>query len=353
MTPHPIDSITVTEPATAQNLTIFPLTVSQTKGPDYLPLATAIEAHGLVVTEVDESGSVPDLQVENPSLHCVLLLDGEELRGAKQNRIVNTTILLAPRSRTRIPVSCTESGRWHYDSQIFACPKSVMPTKARRRKSQSVSHSLSQGLAYASDQGMVWDEVEALHAKTGSTSKTRAMADALLTLQQDMEAAAEAIRVTDGQCGFIAFINGEPAGLELISRTTVYAELHTQLIQSYAAEALTNRKLAPVDKSGTNGPTYLPLEELPQPDALAAKTFLEQCAAIAGKPYASVGMGKDWRFLNGRIVGSGLEVKDAWVHMAYFVEDEGMDSVSRERRMARASQRARYRRGGDEEGVVF
>jgi hypothetical protein len=353
MIPHPIESIHVTEPVTAGNLTIFPLTLSQTTGPDYIPLATAIEVHGLIVKEISESGSVPDLHVENPSAHCVLLLDGEELRGAKQNRIVNTTLLLAPRSRTQIPVSCTESGRWHYHSEIFACPKSVMPVKARRRKTQSVSESLKCGMAYSADQGMVWDEVEDLHQKSGSQSGTRAMADALNAMRDAMENATKAIQAGEDQCGFIAFINGEPAGLEFISRPTVYAELHTQLIQSYAAEAVTNRKLAPTDDSGAVGPTYFPDEELPKPESLAAKTFLEQCAAIPGKPYASVGLGTDWRFLNGRIVGSGLEVEKTWIHMAYFVEDEGKGRGSRTRRMARSSERARYRHRGGEEDVVF
>ena len=52
MTPHPIDHIIVKEPASAQNLTVFPLHLSQTTGPDYLPLSTAIEQHGLVVKEI-------------------------------------------------------------------------------------------------------------------------------------------------------------------------------------------------------------------------------------------------------------------------------------------------------------
>jgi hypothetical protein len=35
---------------------------------------------------------VPDLRVVNRAGKMVLILDGEELVGAKQNRIVNTTI---------------------------------------------------------------------------------------------------------------------------------------------------------------------------------------------------------------------------------------------------------------------
>ena len=46
------------------------------------------------VTEVSEAGSVPFIQVANRADRPLLLLDGEELIGAKQNRILNTTVLV-------------------------------------------------------------------------------------------------------------------------------------------------------------------------------------------------------------------------------------------------------------------
>jgi len=72
---------------------VIPLLTSINGSPKYLTLKEALEKKLLNVKEVDEGGSVPHLKVINKAKVSVLLLDGEELVGAKQNRVVNTTIL--------------------------------------------------------------------------------------------------------------------------------------------------------------------------------------------------------------------------------------------------------------------
>ena len=351
MIAHPIDDLTVKEPFTVQNLTVFPLFLSRLDGPTYIASSVAIERHGLEVTEISAGGSVPNLLVVNPSDFCVLLLDGEELRGAKQNRIINTTVLLAPRSKTIIPVSCTESGRWSYSSPTFSHSKTVMPAKARRRKTSSVTFQLAQGAQFQSDQGEVWDEVAELHDKVGSHSPTSAMAEAFEKMRRDLDAAVEQMPVAERQNGLIAMIDGKPAGMDLVSRPEAYAELHGQLVQSYAMEALASRRQAmrvkDPEKTG---------DSAEEPELLKAKAFLEQCAAIRGKDYPSVGLGTDWRFLREPVVGSGLEVDKTWIHLAYFLEEgeAGNGEHSRKGRMARMSRRSGYRRyRGDDDLTIY
>src|SRR3954469_7535295 len=78
---------------------------------EYISLGEAL-AKGLQVTEGDEAGDVGPLLVHNPLGVAVLLYDGEELVGAKQNRIPNVSVLLAAGSKAHVPVSCVERGRW-------------------------------------------------------------------------------------------------------------------------------------------------------------------------------------------------------------------------------------------------
>ena len=89
---------------------VIPLKTSVSQGPEYITLKEALERNQLKVKEVSRGGSVPELKVINNAEIPVLLLDGEELIGAKQNRVLNTTILLKEKSKTIIPVSCTEQG---------------------------------------------------------------------------------------------------------------------------------------------------------------------------------------------------------------------------------------------------
>jgi len=73
----------------------------------------------LKITELNDSGAVPQLKVMKNAELPVLILDVEELMGAKQNRIVNTSILLKEKFKTIIPVCCVEQGRWSYTSKKF------------------------------------------------------------------------------------------------------------------------------------------------------------------------------------------------------------------------------------------
>ena len=57
----------------------------------YGTLAEALRYGVIVVTEVNAGGSIPDLKVINNADSSVLLLDGEELKGAKQNRVLNAS----------------------------------------------------------------------------------------------------------------------------------------------------------------------------------------------------------------------------------------------------------------------
>ena len=55
----------------------------------------------------------------NNAVTPLLILEGEVLIGAKQDRIANTSLLIPPHVGKLIPVSCVEANRWEYQTNNF------------------------------------------------------------------------------------------------------------------------------------------------------------------------------------------------------------------------------------------
>jgi hypothetical protein len=310
-------------PQTHRDIVIWPLFASGANGISYRTLDEAISSSQAQVTEVSESGSVPQLKVINQSPESLLILDGEELIGAKQNRVVNATLLLEARSETIIPVSCTEQGRWRHVSNAFRSSDVVMEMKVRRAKVRSVSDSLKAGSGHASDQGEVWDEIHALHAKAMHASPTNAMHDLFVERENDMRAALAAFPVEPGQHGLLVSIRGNVVGCDLLSRADAYGRLHGKLVRSYVLDAL--------------------LEEpgVPKADEAQAREFLTSATTCREERFPSVGYGESVRLHNGQTAGAALIYEGTVIHVALFRFDADEATAAGSREMARLSQRRR------------
>ena len=310
------------QPQHFENLVVFPLFSPLDEGPRYVTLGQALKKGVLTVTEVHQSGSVPELKVTNKGKRRVLLLDGEELVGAKQNRVLNTTILLKKQSETVVPVSCTEQGRWSYVSDKFADSGVVMSPRMRVSKSQAVATSLEQSQRFRADQTQVWDEIEELSANAQVTSSTHAMRDVYQSKAGDLEKYMRAFLCLPHQRGLLAVIDGEVAGFDFLSRETAYKMAHPKLARSYALDALLQRT-----ESGTEVSSSI------------ARAFLDTALRSKGKKYESVGHGWDHRLEGEDLVGSALTFRNAVIHMAFFRST----AQQREERMARSRRRREFR----------
>ncbi len=298
-----LDRLEFGEVQTYKNLTVLPLFDGPDGEPAYLSLREGLEQQQVEITEVSEGGSVPNLKVNNRAERPVILVDGEELIGAKQNRIVNTTVLLAAQSETVIPVSCTEQGRWSYTSRQFGNSEEFMASKARYSKSRRVAASLKARATYDAIQSEVWKDVDTLHAKSGTSSRTRAMKDAYIQRSKDMEDYVKAFPLLDRQKGVIVFLNGTVLGGDYISRHSAYQSLHEKLIRSHAIEALAESKDTP---SGVDV-------------KIKGHSFLkEMLAAPEVTQHKAVGLGEDYRYEGENSCGAVLFYQDTPVHLTAF-----------------------------------
>ena len=317
-----------------ENMAVFELLRPRNGGPEYITLREALEKGVFTVTEVSEGGSVPELMVVNKGDIAVLLLDGEELRGAKQNRILNTTILVGPKSAIKVPVSCVEHGRWSYQGREFLESGNVMHREMRMLNVQKVSESLRAVKQFRSDQGEIWDKVAELHCALAVPSKTGAMTDVYDAKGADLDGYLKSFRLAGGQKGILVFVEGQPAGLDFVSREAAFATLFPKLLKSYAMEAML---LAERRKKGRGKGDAE--KALAKPSADGAREFMKRAAACEEKRYESVGLGWSYRYAVPGVVGSALGFNEKVIHMAFFrvdeaerMEDPGVMAGSRVRR---------------------
>lgn len=296
-------TIALEESQSYKNITVFPLFSDKNHGPEYLTLKEALALGVLTITEISEGGSVPQLKAINKGDLPILLLDGEELAGAKQNRVLNTTILLKERSETFIPVSCTEQGRWSYKSREFEDSDLIMAQKLRYKNIRSVAFNLKSSHEFRGNQSEVWDHVEEMQNDAGIHSSTNAMKDVYESRQDDLDEYLRAFPHLPGQRGILVFINGKATGLDMVSLESACAVLIPKLVKSYAIDAYLEAKV--------KERTY----EVSQDNALS---FLRRAMDCNEELYPSIGHGTDYRFEGRSVVGSALVFKDTVIHTAFF-----------------------------------
>jgi hypothetical protein len=293
--------------------------------PEYLLLEDAISAGVARITELSEGGSVPQLLFMNESERPVLLLDGEQLVGAKQNRVLNLTILAPPKQSVVIPVSCVEAGRWRHESKEFRVSPQPQYARGRAARTAQVSESLQSSKTRHSDQGAVWDDIRQKAERMSAPSPTSAMNAMYEKAAVPVEEYLRAFHWMEGQAGVAFGMGGQMVGLDLFDHPATMQRMFPKLLRSYALDAL--------DEGAAEA-------------AAEMNGLLSQLALAPVFAEPAVGLGKDLRIQGLGLVGAGLWVETRYVHMAAFRVDGGHGGIKT--RMARPS-----RRRGEGPDVVY
>lgn len=302
-----LSALTIGEGKSHRNLTVFPVFSGYAKGNGYVLLKDAMESEKFTVTEVDEGGSVPNLKVINQLDEDVLILDGEELIGAKQNRIVNTTIIIGKKKEVIIPVSCVERGRWRYSRKNFAHSPHHLYSALRHKKLKSVSASLKTAASYRADQNEIWQDIEEKAKRLSVHSDTEAMNEIFENYEDEVKKYEQSFSPKPEQIGFIAMIDNKVVGCDIFGAKNVLPKVYRNLLKGYILDALEKNMERRQTASGVK-------------ENLNKKTnsFLVKLKKVKREKFKSVGEGDDIRLESKDVNGAALVHKERVVHMAAF-----------------------------------
>jgi hypothetical protein len=269
---------------------------------EYISSNRAIKAGALEIVEVSEGGSVNTLIVINRAESMVFLLDGEILHGAKQNRVVNSSVLLAPRSKTLLPVSCVERGRWGFVSDTFTSAEFTAPQGLRAEKARQVRASLKQNEGHTADQGQIWDRVSEYHAQQGIHSRTDSLSDLYAKKEAEFEAFIKGFEAIPEGNGMAVFFGKDLLSIDLFNRVEVYREYFPKILRGIAAEIFqSNGKRGGVSEAEGS---YRTLD------------FLDHFEGLELEEFPGVGVGREKRFDLPGMTGFELGFEGRMVHLA-------------------------------------
>jgi hypothetical protein len=164
----------------------------------FRPGGPELQCGGLEISESSGQGVVGQLMAVNNTKDHLLLTDADVLVGAKQNRVLNKSVLLAPLSKTLIEVSCVERLRWHYTSEHFINPSSVADIDLRKSKMSPMFFDPDEvRMSDSGTQKRVWDCVHnslneaGVHSHTESYEELAAHQAEKMTGIPDCEPAPE------------------------------------------------------------------------------------------------------------------------------------------------------------------
>ena len=298
-----MSSYELSTPQIHKNIAIVPITTPVNHKIDLLTLKKGFELELVDVKECEHS-TVNTIIVENKSVVPLLLVDGEEIVGGDQNRIIDTTILIAPQSKMEVPVDCTEHGRWGFKSN-FEQSEHIANFSTRLAKKHASRNN-------ESVQQAVWDSIDELEMSRSFSSPTQAMSESYENAKADLNEFLDEFKAAEGQSGVAVLIDGAMKGFEVFLNSEIYKEYHEKIIKSYLINAEINDTLFTVDADAIRS----------QIDDALSEDFEEA---------KNEGLETRLEFKSEYGIGSCYTYKDELIHLSYLVGSVGSDSPEKKK----------------------
>ncbi len=299
MIPH-LSTAAIGAPITRLGVSFFPIYLPENE----LPEIRTGPSSELVVRELDDA-AVESLLAVNPTDTPVLIVEGEHFLGGKQNRAVNITVLVPPRTELKIPVSCLERGRWGRERSYHRDDVHTSP-RVRRRSQEGVVSSMGRHRSRRGDQGAVWREVNDELRANQAHSDTAAAADSARqvygrdTRRADAAQGLVELGPLPRQCGIAVSHGPWVTAVELFGSRSLLAEHWGALIRSHLLECPTESGPPSVDR---------------------ALWVIRRFGAMQSQEAPGVGLGIDLRVRDEKRIGQALMLEEMLTHGSFWMRN--------------------------------
>lgn len=258
---------------------------------------------GLVtISEVSDSGVVGNIIAENKTDDFVFFSDGDILKGAKQNRTLNTSILMFPHKKVIFPVSCVEQGRWGYKTRRFESEEFSKPPLMRRNMNKEVSENKKQNpKSFNANQAKVWDDVSLYSEAYKLNSITESYSDVVYNLETSFEEFKKQFVYKSDSTGVAFFKNNNLISIDAFNNQNLTQYYFKKLLSGILPDIMWDKKIAKFDeKKCTDSFNYF------------IKSYLDE----PNKLYPGVDAGTEKRFDSEILTGFELTYENKLIHLS-------------------------------------
>lgn len=287
------NDIELLKPQVHENMAIIPLKSEKTYI-DILTLKKGLEL-GLADVKECETSQVNTIVVKNSAVVPLILIDGEEIIGGDQNRIVNSTILVDAKSQMKIPVSCTEKGRWAYKSE-FKQSNYIANYNTRLAKEHA-------SRSHTHYQDVIWSSINSLEVENDYSSPTSAMEESYENLKAKHAKIIKEFEIEPGQNGVLVIVNGEIKGFEMFLNPEIYREFHEKILKSYLIDTKIENETFTVNEDH-------------------ARQVIRKAFESPFEKRDNIGLEEAFEFENKEGIGTLYSYKDSIIHLSYFAKME-------------------------------
>ena len=291
----------VSEPVEKNNITAFFLSSIEKNNNKYLSFSEAIAKNQVQISEVNKKGLVTKLSVSNKSSDNIIILNGELIIGTqiRQDRIVDSTVLIPGYATVLINTFCGEQYRWSPRlSNKISTSESLYFSSGRANNAADINTKLSK-------QCRIWSEISEKISDFNVKSFTNSVDQIYKKKKVNVEEIVNFFKIPSEAVGVALGINNQLVNIDIFSNNCMLQIYLPKIIRSIALDSF--KKI--------NKKSYLKKKEVHK--------FLRQIhqANKQKRKVVEGTLGEELQFNSESVAGSILYHKEQTAHFSAFVKE--------------------------------